>query len=204
VKKVEQHLQKNFKPIKLFYDDIESLYDIFREQTDEIKIEADMYELENINEILSIKKRYFTNLKFSIYKPYMSLEFSNNSIRLYTSDDTPIQRGLFEKLNSLLKKKERFPLSLLLNPILSIIPVAILGGIFFIEDITLRSIVSFITIIWLASIMLYDMKFHSMIIPIHKNSQPNFFQRNKDQIILVIISAVVGGLISTYLSKLFK
>ena len=193
----ENHIVYNFKPMKLYYDDIEEIYNIFKEQKEDIKIEADQYELDKLSEIFTIKKNYFTNLKISIYNPYVSLEFSATSIRLYASDDTPLQRGIFEKLKACIIKKERFLLSKLLTYKAFFIYLFIMSSLSFWNDKYITLTLGIGGMISYFAVVYYSLKRYSEIIPLKRNEKLNIFQRNKDQ----IFSAIVGGLIVLLITK---
>lgn len=200
MKKREQSLSKDFKPMTIYYDDIEELYHIFKEHPEEVKIEADEFELDNIEEILKIKKDYFTNLKIYAHKPYVSLDFSNNSIRLFISDDTPLQRGLYEKLNTILQTKERIFLSKFIYFIDYMLLPIIFGFSFLIDNIIFRTIIQVVSAVWWIFGFIYNFKLTSKIIPFRKLEIPNYFQRNKDNIINGLFLSLVSGIIG-YLIK---
>ncbi|MBL1243263.1 MAG: hypothetical protein COA39_002515 [Sulfurimonas sp.] len=201
MKRREQSLSKSFKPMKIYYDDIEELYSIFKEHPEEVKIEADEFELDNLKEILKIKKDYFTNLKIYAHRPYVSLDFSKSDIRLYISDDSPLQRGLYEKLNTVLQPKERIFLSNIIKFIDYMLSPIIFGLSFLIDNIILRTIIQLGSAIWWILGFIYNFKLTSKIIPFRKLERPNFFQRNKDQMITSIVSAIIGGAIVLFLTK---
>lgn len=202
MKKREQSLSQDFKPMKLYYEDLEELYDIFKEHSGEVKVDADTYELDSIEEILKIKKDNFTDLKIYAHNPYISLDFSKNAIRLYISDDTPFQRGLFEKLKRLLKQKERYFISSLFSYYAYVLFLVVMSTLSFWENSYITYTVGILAVSLYIIQGIYTFKWHSIIIPIHKSSKPSFFQRNKDQMITSIISAVIGGAIVLYLTKL--
>lgn len=204
MKKKENHISYNFKPMKLYYEDIEDIYKIFREHTEDIKIEADEYKLERIDEVIDIDKKYFTSLKINIYEPYVSIDFSQNSIRLYASDDTPLQRGLFEKLKAILLKKERFILSKLLTYKAFFLFLLISSTISLWDNIYIRSIIGISCVITYITVVYYNLKLYSIIIPIKRASQLGYFKRNKDQLITSSISAILGGIIVLIITKLLE
>lgn len=204
MKKREQSLSQEFKPMKLYYEDLEEIYDVFKEHPGEVKFDADTYELENLNEVLDIKKDDFTDFKIYAHNPYVSLDFSKNSIRLYISDDTPFQRGLFEKLKTVLKKKERYFISSLFSYYAYALLIVVMSTLSYWENRYITYSIGASAAFFYALYTMYVFKWRSIIVPSHRSSRPNFLQRNKDQIILVIISAIIGGLVSLKLPELFK
>jgi len=200
LKKLNKHLGEHLKPVKLFYDDIEEIYEILKAANNEVKIEADNYEIESLDEILTIKKPFFTNLQISIRNPYVSINFKNNEIWLYASEDTAIQRGLYEKLKLLINKKKRLFAPLLQNSIFSGLYLGTSFWWFLTKEFTMGLIIIITGLLWMYLGYKSQFQHFSIIVPEYSNNKPNFFIRNKDNIILAVISALLGGIITKILT----
>ena len=119
MKKISKPLGEHLKPVKLHYDDIEEIYQVFSESDGQIIVEADDFEIEQLEEILKINKPFFTNLSVTLRQPYVSVHFKDDRVWLYANEDTPIQRGIFEKIKTILLKKQRPLAPFFLNALLS-------------------------------------------------------------------------------------
>lgn len=201
MEKIRRHLGEHLKPVKLYFDDIEELVDIFQSTGADIQIEADDYKIASPEEILSINKPFFTNLSIRQRNISVSVNFENDGIWLYAAEDTPAQRGLFELTKIVLRKKRRVLTSFLQSPILIGVFLGTLIG--FISSLNTTSgkwkifigvSMTVSAILWVPFAYWSRFRRFSIIIPFRKSSRPNFWHRNRDQIILALISAALGAI----------
>lgn len=202
MKKIHKPLGEHLRPIKLYYDDILEIYRILKEAGDLIQIKTDEYEIESIEEILSIKKPFITNLSIKLYEPAVSIDFRDSNIWLYASEDTPVQRGLYEKIKTILVKKQRIFAPLFQSSIASGLFTGSSTWWLFTDDYKYIGIL----IICLGLLWMYfghksQFQFYSLIFPVSRTDKPSFLERNKDQLFLALISAIMGGIITLGISK---
>jgi hypothetical protein len=203
VEKIRRHIGEYLKPVKLYFDDIEELVDIFHNAGADIQIEADDYKIASPEEILSIKKPYFTDLKIRQCNISVSVDFSSNGIWLFAAEDTPVQRGLFEQTKSILRKKRRllapfFQSSILSGLFLGASSWFIIGSSLITMSRAWQLFIGvsmiFIGALWMWFGHLSRFRRFSIIVPFRKSDRPNFWIRNRDQIILALISAALGAI----------
>lgn len=188
LKKIEKHLGEHLKLVKLYYDDLLEIYE---------------YELESIEEILSIKKPFITNLSIMLYEPVVSVGFKNSSIWLYASDDTPLQRGLYEKIKTILVKRQRLFAPFFQSSIASGVFTGTSTWWLFTDTYKYVGIIIFcLGLLWMYFGHKSQFHYYSLIVPLHRTDKPSFFERNKDQLFLALISAIIGGIITLGISKL--
>ena len=213
LKKIQRHLGEHLKPVKLYYDDILDLIEILKEGGGEIEIEADDYMLDSPDEILSIEKPFFTKLEIRHLNPRISINFESNNIWLYAAEDTPVQRGLFGKVKSLLKEKQRTFATILQSSIYSGLYTGastwFLFGLLFNETNKTRSIIIGLLmlctgILWMALGHKSQFRYFSIIVPSKKKESLNYWQRNKDQIIVAFIAAALGIIGTIIVTKIFS
>lgn len=202
MKKIRTHISENLKPVTLYLDDMIKLVEIFQEVSDAIYIEFDNYEIDNINEIVNLNLESTNLLKIRSQNPYISIDFSKNSIYLYAQDDTVIQRGCFEKIKGFLSTKIRKSTYIYHSPILSgsfigfslvLLIINIKSEIY--NHIALYSIILVMGVLWSFFGVKDKLNNYSIIYTKTRISSPNFFKRNQDSIIVAIIGALVGALI---------
>lgn len=198
MKHINKPLGEQLKPIKIYYDDLVEIYEILKQAGDRIEIKTDEYELESIEEILSIKKPFITNLSITLYEPMVSITFTNRDIWLYAREDTPIQHGLYEKIKTLLVKKQRILAPLFYSNTLSgmFIGSSSLWWLFTDNYKYIGFIVFCIGLLWAYFGYRSQFNFYSLIVPIHEMDKPNFFNRNKDQLFIALITTIFGAIIT--------
>jgi len=201
LEKISQSLIEYLKPVKIYYDDIETICDIFRESGEDIEIIADVFKIDILEDILKIEKPFFTNLSIYLKGHSVYVRFSNNEILLHADENTPVRRGLYEKLKSFLKTKRR-PFASIIQWIVGASICIGFSFYFFLWGIIVWPSriwsffigigVLFIGLLWLFYGFRSKFKQYSIIIPSRHSEKISFWSRNKDQIIVAFITAVLS------------
>lgn len=200
MKKINTNLGEHFPPVKFYYEDMLEIYKILNEDNQaEMTIEIDNYKLESIEEILEIDKALLSRLLISRREPYISIEITKNKIWLYTNNDTALNRGFFEQIKNYLQSKTTLFGPLIQNPTLSGMYLGTTAWWYLLD---MPKISIFVLITGLYWIYLYVYSNASVLIPAKKESRPNFFTRNKDKIILGVLSSL-GTMAMMYLAQYF-
>jgi hypothetical protein len=204
MKKLKKGFLEYFQPAKVYIEDIEKIYTLFLEVSNEIIIEADGYSFENLNELFSYQKVEINRLLLKISNPYISIDFEPSKISFYSDDDTSVQIGLYEKVKTIIKKRKNWTFSLSTNSFLlgsligtSVYPIYLyhknnewqylVGGLLVIT----------VDLVWsyYASIIRYE-KYSKLILSYKKENKEPFLKRNKDSIIIAFAFMVFGSIIS--------
>ena len=202
MKKIHKHLGGHLRPIKLYYDDLLEIYEILKQAGNRIEIKTDEYEIESIEEILSIKKPVITNLTIKLYEPVVSIDFTNSRIWLYASEDTPVQRGLYEKIKTMLNKKQRVFAPLFQSAIASGLFTGASTWWLFTDAYKYVGIIMFcLGLLWMYFGHKNKFQFYSLIFPVRRTDKPSFLERSKDPLIIALISAIIGGIVTLGISK---
>lgn len=200
IKKTIQYYGEFLYPVKLYLDDLKKIEAMLNEVSKDIKIESEGYEFSNIDELIQLQKESIETLCMKIYNPYLSIEFKKNEVWLYIADDTALSRGIYEKIKDYLYKHKRNLSWVRKNSLYTsiiLIGYSIISG-FFIKymGITFAKInLAFMIGMFLLVIYFSRAQF-SLIYLVRRVEKPSFVERNKDRIILSIISAVFGGLVT--------
>ena len=214
MKKKTRDLFKMLGPVKLYYDDIEKIVSTLKEVNDNITLEGFDFYLDNIEELKDINETVLTELKISIRKPNLSVYLKPDGVSIYAGEDTAIHRGLFEEIKNQLKKHRR-PFSLITHN--TTVAFSLAGALIGISiSLITKTFTSFeyyriiaCCIIILASVVWSKITYsnrnnkYSIIYPKRRKEAPNFLKRQKDQIILALISAIFGALFTLLIIWLF-
>jgi hypothetical protein len=203
-RKVENSRQKNFTPVKLFLDDIEKITEVFESNSRpySIVINAD-YEFETLTDLLESNK--FKKVKSFHIKsntPYISVRLTEKAASIYIDTDDTNSLGMFHRLDDILIKCRKRPVILYSANfgwvVMSItLPV---DGLVFFANIKRSPAFLIVSALLLLTIFFFwnnigtRLRTYSAIYLTKRESHPGFFKRNKDQIFLLIIGAVIGSL----------
>jgi hypothetical protein len=210
VERIKRTYSKEYPILRLFKDDLEQIGSIFEENFEEYEIVADEYKLNDISEIVRIGKQKTSYFRISANNPFMSLQISAISARLEFLDEDDIRLcGIASKIDSILTRRRS--LLRILDSKWAQLPwyiVLFLTFVFFPLEYKVRVKLLPITLIVLYSLWLFlgyrvSTKKHSLIYLYDSYSRLGFFRRNKDQILLVVFGAVIGGFISALARAFF-
>ena len=214
MKKVkESSKSQSFPSVELFLSDLEEIYEILTETSKEINISSGEYVYESLQDLKENNPQKIKKIEFQGYNPYISLKFkkslsSANSVWLYIGNVTKESENAFYRISAILNRK-RLPLSKFFTFPLFFIFYSIFFILLYIPyDLIQKifpskiSILSFIFLPLILSIFcfLFSTGYLSKINLINKNKRSTFIKRKKDDIILLIIGAIIGFI----LNELFK
>jgi hypothetical protein len=209
MKKVVDSLGERLPPVKLYLDDIHNFFQILSEVSTDVKIETQGYEFKSVSDLKELDKDSIHAFKIYSSDPYISLDISSGStIWLFTDKDLPAQRGVFEKMKKELIEKKRYSIpiiiylilfTLIFNIALFFVPYIEIPLKYFPLIILFTFGISFF-IGYIAYRILQSKK--SIIFLDKKIDSPNFWNRNKDQLIVAVASSVVGAIIGTVITFL--
>jgi hypothetical protein len=214
MQKVKRGSFTHLPKLRLFREDIEKLITLFEQNFDNTKVIINDYIITGPTDIDQIKEPIAKNLSIegsSSYRTnytegYVSLELRDHIADIYLSDSNdPRLRGIEYHINSLLlprKRKTSFLSSYWLICILLFLLETILiltnqftpyfhGELFYISFFAMPLIIP----IWL----LLDLKLNSkqaIIELVYSNTKTSFFIRKKDDILLALVSALIGSTIT--------
>lgn len=203
MKKIIQSYGEHIAPVRVYLDDIQEIIGILRDSCEEVLIQTSNNQLDNVDELVSLRKDMLHDLKIYGRRPYISIDMEPNQIWLFVSEDTPESRGLFEKVKVVLLKCTRPFTWLLHSSFLNGIawPLTILGAVLS-WRMNSNLLTAFFAILFLLCVLwvvygYYDrFNRYTVVVPRHRIDSPNFLKRNTDKIVLAIISALIGALVS--------
>ncbi|MEW6515942.1 MAG: hypothetical protein AB1439_03405 [candidate division FCPU426 bacterium] len=203
--------------VKLFKDDVEEIISLLSEMSPEVIIEDGENRYSSLEELISTRGITPPKIAIRVYTPYyISLDVSKTNVWLYGSVSDKNAFYAFEKIMAILKRR-RILISRILNPIvvgvsytlllflIIIIPVDIIKAwipnrvvrLCVVLPLFLSSSLSFLLSIFM------QMGFFSRLELIKSHESKNFVIRQKDDIIKIIIGAIIGAAI-TIIVNLFK
>lgn len=215
-KRIQTYTQKLKMP-HLFREDLENIEEIIKKELNpsEYKLDLGSLEYQEIKEIpedTNLTNEFYINTS----SPYIRIDFNKYSARVFSGDDDVKTVGAVKKITDVILKNERrflwyfSQLSQWLAPII----LYIFSALFYIPFdreaklsktwlITEIFIILFLVIWWIAGYK-NNLKKFSVIEFAYRKNKSNFFIRNKDQIIVGIIVAIVTVLLTLFFQSVFK
>lgn len=204
---------KHIKPVRLYLDDVEEICKILHEVTESVQLITEDYLFEEPEQLAELRKDYITDLEIRSSNPFISVDLKPGKGWLYIAKDEPASRGVFEKVMQFLEERRyplwrftTFPSILLFSSCLGLSLAFLLVLATGILELGLPVIVvSAVGVLVFVLLILHGVeissKKYSVVFLTHRaNAQP-FLKRNRDQIILALISAILGGLVTLFVSR---
>lgn len=207
----KQAHSERLTPVVLYLDDLERILEVLKGASEAVEISTLEYELGSLDEITNIQKETLSSLSIAIRNPYLSLEFKPYEISLFISEDTPISRGLFEKIKQLLHNRRRKLSWLITNDwvwVLAPYLIALPLGWFVVQGILSNNMHDVLlgcalavpgTVLYWWTWQVSSNKY-SIIHLRRRTELPSFWKRNKDEILIAAISAIVGSIVGSLIT----
>lgn len=214
MKKRPQNFSQDFKMPHLFREDLEDIENIIKDLSPrEFKFETKDFEYNSIQEI---SKDFMVVNDFHVQtqSPYISIDFRGSSARIYSGDDDIKTIGVVKKIADIISKRERVFLWYLSNSAPFIVPALFFSFILLLASTVHKevkpSVVWYIIVstafllsgLWGVIGIRSTLKNFSLIEFVYRKNKPSFFLRNKDQIIVGIIVAIISVVATLFFSKI--
>jgi hypothetical protein len=206
--KNETILRKSYAPVVVTLDELNAIMAILVPAGGQIGLSNEEYKFQSIEEAKehfgSVPTRSF---KISSFQPSASLELDKMSANLYVHP-SPAQRQLFHEIDDILAKCERKPRILysywMLLP--ANVPLLISFG-WQLTQLTYAGIPVFLAVQIVLGLLLLWGQFitirrHSVIIFQRRNERQTFFVRNRDAILLTVVTSLISGAIGYGFAKM--
>jgi hypothetical protein len=219
MKKIVKNFSEDFERVELFREDLEKIESKLQELSPtEFHIELFDHQYDSFEEVNEVNKSIDT-LSIKTYSPTVTLDFTTYVTSLcvigeYYENNSV--RGVIASIVEILNKRKRkvlnilYPLSLTIKASTYIMLTIFLisCSLFFSIDFSrffLKSLITVLAVILGSYVLLLFLGKRwipfSVLHLCYKENKPNFFKRKKDEIILLILGAFIGGII-TYVTTL--
>jgi hypothetical protein len=192
--KIEQKYSAKYVPTVLWWEDVTEIFETLQANAKAVELETAKYKFTT----LDIAKEHFGtspqyDVKFSSSSPYVNLEPGS----LYVGGG-PSAAQIFMEIDSVLKRRQRRPRwiygSWLIIPSigLGLVTYGIAGDT---AKYTVLTVQVIFTLLYMYSV--YVGLRRAMVVHPQKRSEvPGFFGRNKDQVLMYVVTTVLGGLLT--------
>ena len=196
MEKIKDSISKVLPPLRLYLDEVQELYDFVASVAENVTLEAEDYRLNSPEELKNLCVSNIHNLVIGAQRPYIKVELGHFFARIYLGSGDVKAVGIASTLESILLKgraKVYFAPS-------GIVAGILVGSSFSIgytaKNVALTGICIAFAVAYFI-ILLIDQRFrlkrYSTVLPVRRKEAASFLARNKDQILLLIIGAVIGS-----------
>ncbi len=111
MQKLTKPLVKEYLTSKIFLEDLEKIEAIFIDAgVEDFKISTEDYRFNSIRELADkYRNQNLRELEISAHAPYLNVDFSKHTVKLYCGDDNERSTGLFYKIDFILSQVIRKP-----------------------------------------------------------------------------------------------
>lgn len=211
MKKLPRSYSEDFNQSIFYLDDIENIVEIFREVSNDVNIETEGYSFDTVQDLAKLGSDTINKLEIKTSQPYIKLEFDNFRISLYIEDDSPLLRGVFEKIKVIVNRRNKsfnrtFRSSTFGSTISNLfLFLGVVAALIQSWSLVVLALIT-ATVFAFLSRWAWNERFerYSIIVLKKRAENKSFLERNKDQIILIIISALSGAIITYVFTQLTK
>lgn len=215
MKKITKSILKNLPYTKLYLEDLEWIFDLLKEEGfKQIQIKTNEYEL-TPEELTKIKENELSSITIRAFNPFLIIIELGSSLghdaKIYTSEDTTKAIGIVEKIRKLFKKRRRLVLTYITKPWFALIVALVMQSIAllilkFDGNKLLYTILFASSLIFIGFAFFLDTGYifpKNLIILDYNKDRPNFWIRNKDRIIIMILTIIFTAMITIFITSKF-
>lgn len=229
MQRIETPCEEKLGLVQIFREDLEKIVSFCRQKCQNVEIVADEFKIDEISEIDSQNRNQISRLRVEGFSPRILIELTPNDATIWISDtEDVVLKGMKGNIMDVLNRKRRIGqyLSWLGNSFVAQVLGLILSGSFLFIVFTRYAFIRFGSpsidkinqfhlpdLILVMSIILTALQFvflyqndknHSQIYLLHSTKMPNFFIRKKDELVLIIISGLIGVVGTLFVQWFFK
>lgn len=203
----------NYLPLILWREDLEELMSVLSRRNGAVEIVKGDYIFDTLDELAAhVGSRDQTNLTISSSKPYAQIELQPSASRVFVMAEDATSSIFYEIDTVLTSRQRRIPLLYSYSAVNTISTAVILLSFFAGWSVSHAGMPGYFSLIplllvgWTVWVLFVRLKRNSVIRLERRVDRKSFFQRKKDELALMIISALIGaglGVAGTMLAGYF-
>jgi hypothetical protein len=210
MKKLKRSILKHYPPTLCYLDDIIDIYNILKDNCKSVSIQANNFEFDSPSGLKELNVPVLHRLSLKGIDPYIDIDFRPFELSIWISEENIITKGMLSSLEQVISKCERKVLRHLLKWSYIYAGLIFIVGIFltfrYLEGLSVILSVSSLIIIFILAYYYSnksDNKTYSTLFLSQNKYNPNFFVRNKDELLSKFIFLVLGAAITYIITRFF-
>lgn len=208
MEKIRNSIKKNLPPLRLYLDELREVYEELSKHCEEpVTIQTCGYRLDNLDELGKLPAEQTNELFIHCLNPYLQIRLAPTHGEIYIGDDDIKSEGLASRIEKiLLKGKVLYPALPKSNWISFLFVTPLAFGIFLGNKILIFFGVSILLVVILWGWLNFEFvtKRYNTIVFKSRKEAPNFWKRNKDEIIMLVVGTLFGVIITKVIDLLIK
>ncbi len=211
MEQIDKSISQNYLPLTIYRDDLDQISAALPANA-EISISTGDYKFTSVAEFAEhTKPDRIHDLEFKVRDPYMTIELRPIWARIYVASSAPMSAGVFFAVDRILRRNLRFLawcysyyFVWIMNGVL--ILTSVLYSKRVIPRIPLYSSLVITAIFAVAGcwIMYVRLFRYSIVVPRYRHTARGFFVRNRDNLIVALLAAIVGAIAGVTLTLLLN
>ncbi|MBE9501872.1 MAG: hypothetical protein IMY87_05550 [Chloroflexi bacterium] len=203
MEKLKKPIRKELPYLKIYLDDLRSIYEVLKQHAKSIVIETEEYSVPSVDALKEVEVEEIHHLIIRSDNPYIHIDLLPQSASLYVSEDSTYNRGILSEVEEILNRCKRRWTSILTStyfmwPLGLVLGMSIANAIM--DESALWSGVGLgllaFYILWAVWAYRFTLNKHSTIMLRERRTEVGFWQRNRDQIVVAIIAALITFLLT--------
>lgn len=208
MEKIRNSISKDLPPLRLHLDELREVYEVLSKHCKEpATIQTCGYRLDNLDELGKLPAEQANELYISCLNPYLQIRLARTHGEIYIGDGSIESEGLVSRIEKiLLQGKVLYPALPKSNWISLLLGLPLAFGLFLENKILAISgaIIVLVVILWGWLNFNFVTKRYNTIVFKSRKEAPNFWKRNKDEIIMLVVGTIIGVVVTKVFDLLFK
>ena len=204
MKKLTSKTFENLPAITLYLSDLREILSILADSCEEVSFRTDGYNDVAISEldelVQNIESDRFSDIHIQAYRPYISVDLRSFGAQIYINENDTTQRGVASKIIEVFKSRERRYFGKVIN-VLTGVSILVCAFLFGEGEYKYAGAMMLGTLLSIPQAIKYQMRNKVIILTENRNLRPSFFKRRQDDIVIALVAAAVGAILSFTLVK---
>ena len=201
MKKIEKGITRSLPSIKIYKDELAEIYKLIKsELKGDVKILACGYEFDSIKEMDELSEETTNDLtiKFGFYQ--FNVFLNKFRCEIYSENENSHSEGVVSKIERILLKGKRVMQPWLISrwwPLFALTFIMAVCVILLPMRYFLYSLILCAIVLGIGGLQgFWKLNYYSIVVFKYRKESPSFLKRNKDKILLMIIGALLGSLLT--------
>ncbi|MCG8066376.1 MAG: hypothetical protein JAY84_00820 [Candidatus Thiodiazotropha taylori] len=197
---------ENFPATYIYLDDLKEIMITLSDTCERVWLDTGEYKnvkLDEIDDLVDeLGKERFEDIYVKAFDPYISVDLRPFNIRVYIAEDNILERGVVEKIREIVNRNRRKFFGEAIKWLAGV--PAIAAGVALVEgEFELGWVMMALTLLMTYPVVKYQMTNKVIVLTKNKENRAPFVKRNKDELLVALVSATAGAIISFVLIKYF-
>jgi hypothetical protein len=215
MEKLNPHIGIRVSGFELYKEDIEKVYDLLKDiDSESVRIETRQYRLDNLSELFALDTLKFGKLHIATKDPYVSFDFEDGALVLYSDKDTLEMEGLLARIRTIVEVRKRFRRGRYFRFVFFLVVMLVGIGLLIVRALIFGKQPLWVSIVLGALVgvvgSIVGDRFGSwgdtnaVIFNRSRKELPSFWQRQKDNILVNLVYFILGAFVSYLISSIVK